>query len=91
MTALTSAVSLDLDDDDAADHVDPGRAESLLLGPLGGLDAGDVRRLSRLLRTRDKDDARAALPALRRASQEDEEPFNRKAAADAVRAIEQPD
>ena len=59
LDALTSAVNLDLDDEDAADHVDPGRAESLLLGPLGGLDAGDVRRLARLLRTREKDDARA--------------------------------
>ena len=27
------------------DYVDPGRAEALLIGPLGGLDAGDVRRL----------------------------------------------
>lgn len=59
LDALHAAVNLDHDDDGSADHVDAARAESLLLGPLGGLDAGDVRRLSRLLRTREKDLARA--------------------------------
>ncbi|HET8665909.1 MAG TPA: ATP-dependent DNA helicase [Nocardioides sp.] len=59
LDALRAAVNLDNDDENSADHVDPARAESLLLGPLGGLDAGDVRRLSRLLRTREKDQARA--------------------------------
>jgi RecB family exonuclease len=59
LDALRAAVNLDNDDEDSADHVDSARAESLLLGPLGGLDAGDVRRLSRLLRTREKERARA--------------------------------
>ncbi len=54
-----AAVNIDNDDDESADYVDHGRAESLLLGPLGGLDAGDVRRLARLLRTREKDAAHA--------------------------------
>src|SRR4051794_37895502 len=58
LDALRAAVNIDNDDDESADHVDPARAESLLLGPLGGLDAGDVRRLARLLRTREKDSAR---------------------------------
>ena len=57
--ALRAAVNIDNDDDESADYVDHARAESLLLGPLGGLDAGDVRRLSRLLRTREKDAAHA--------------------------------
>src|SRR4051794_848753 len=60
LDALRAAVNIDNDDDESADHVDPARAESLLLGPLGGLDAGDVRRLARLLRTREKDSARAS-------------------------------
>ncbi|WP_374999973.1 ATP-dependent helicase [Aeromicrobium sp. CTD01-1L150] len=33
--------------------LDPAVAESLLTGPLGGLDAGSLRRLGRLLRRRD--------------------------------------
>jgi superfamily I DNA/RNA helicase len=59
LDALRAAVNLDNDDEDSADHVGPARAESLLLGPLGGLDAGAVRRLSRLLRVREKEAARA--------------------------------
>jgi ATP-dependent exoDNAse (exonuclease V) beta subunit len=59
LEALRAAVHRDLDDSGSADHVDQARAETLLLGPLGGLDAGDVRRLARQLRTRDKDAARA--------------------------------
>ena len=39
-------VNLDNDDVDHVDHIDPARAEAMLLGPLGGLDAGDVRRLA---------------------------------------------
>ncbi len=58
LDALRAAVNVDNDDGDSADHVGPARAESLLLGPLGGLDAGDVRRLSRLLRLREKESAR---------------------------------
>ncbi|MCL8024918.1 ATP-dependent helicase [Nocardioides bruguierae] len=37
------------------DHVGPARAEALLTGPLGGLDAGEVRRLARRLRAREKE------------------------------------
>ena len=59
LDALRAAVNIDNDDEDSADHVDHARAESLLVGPLGGLDAGDVRRLSRLLRAREKEAARA--------------------------------
>ena len=59
LDALRAAVNIDNDDEESADYVDHARAESLLLGPLGGLDAGDVRRLSRLLRTREKDAAHA--------------------------------
>ncbi len=59
LEALRAAVNIDNEDDEAAEYVDHSRAESLLLGPLGGLDAGDTRRLSRLLRTREKDAAHA--------------------------------
>ena len=59
LDALRAAVNIDNDDDESADYVDHARAESLLLGPLGGLDAGDVRRLARLLRVREKDAAHA--------------------------------
>ncbi len=59
LDALRAAVNIDNTDVDSADHVGHARAESLLLGPLGGLDAGDVRRLSRLLRLREKESARA--------------------------------
>jgi superfamily I DNA/RNA helicase/RecB family exonuclease len=59
LEALRAAVNIDNDDDESADYVDHSRAESLLLGPLGGLDAGDVRRLARLLRVREKDAAHA--------------------------------
>src|SRR6478752_5838009 len=54
LEALRAAVNIDNDDDESADYVDHSHAESLLLGPLGGLDAGDVRRLARLLRVREK-------------------------------------
>lgn len=54
LDALRAVVHLDTTDPDDIGFVDAGRAEALLTGPLGGLDAGDVRRLARLLRTRDK-------------------------------------
>lgn len=57
--ALRAVVNLDNDDHDDVAFVDPGRAEALLTGPLGGLDAGDVRRLARLLRNREKARAQA--------------------------------
>jgi len=54
LDALRAVVNLDNDDVNHVDHIDPSRAEAMLLGPLGGLDAGDVRRLARQLRTREK-------------------------------------
>jgi superfamily I DNA/RNA helicase/RecB family exonuclease len=54
LDALRAVVNLDNDDVDHVDHIDPTRAEAMLLGPLGGLDAGDVRRLARQLRAREK-------------------------------------
>ena len=60
LDALRAAMNLDNDDPDDVDHVDPGRAEGLLLGPLGGLEAGGVRRLGRLLRRREKELGEAA-------------------------------
>jgi superfamily I DNA/RNA helicase/RecB family exonuclease len=52
--ALRTVLNLDNDDPDDVEYIDPGRAEGLLTGPLGGLDAGDVRGLARQLRMRDK-------------------------------------
>ena len=57
--ALRAVVNLDNDDHEDVAFVDPDRAEALLTGPLGGLDAGDVRRLARLLRNREKARAQA--------------------------------
>jgi superfamily I DNA/RNA helicase/RecB family exonuclease len=57
--ALRVVLNLDNDDPDHVDHIDAARAEALLTGPLGGLDAGDVRRLARLLRNREKEQAQA--------------------------------
>lgn len=54
LDALRAVLNLDNHDPDDVDHVDAGRAEGLLLGPLAGLDAGDVRRLGRALRLREK-------------------------------------
>lgn len=63
LDALRAAVNLDVPqttgDGENVDYLDPARAEALLLGPLGGLDAGDVRRLARLLRARDKEQSKA--------------------------------
>lgn len=54
LDAVRAVLNLDNDTPDHVDHVDPGRAEALLMSPLGGLDAGDVRRLGRALRQREK-------------------------------------
>lgn len=54
LDALRAVIHLHDDDIESASYVDVGRAESLLTGPLGGLDAGDVRRLARALRQREK-------------------------------------
>ncbi len=57
LDAVRAVVNLDNDDVDHVDHVHASRAESLLLSPLGGLDAGQLRRLARRLRTRAKEAA----------------------------------
>ena len=49
LDALRPVLHLDDPDTESVDFVDAGRAEGLLLSPLGGLDAGDVRVLLRLL------------------------------------------
>ncbi len=67
LDALRAVVNLDNDDPDHPDHLDPVAAESLLLSPLAGLDATEVRALSRALRQRDKElaaeDGRPARPS----------------------------
>ncbi|WP_336275762.1 hypothetical protein [Nocardioides sp. B-3] len=52
LDGLRAVVNLDNTDPDSPDFLDPGRIESLLLSPLGGLDAGDLRSLTRRLRAR---------------------------------------
>jgi len=59
LEALRAVVNLDNDDPDDVDYLDPARAEALLSSALGGLDAGDVRRLGRRLRVREKERAHA--------------------------------
>ncbi len=59
LDALRAVLHLDDTDAESVDHVDAARAEGLLLSPLGGLDAGDVRVLLRRLRQRDKEAAAA--------------------------------
>jgi superfamily I DNA/RNA helicase/RecB family exonuclease len=60
LDALRAVVHLENVDESHVDFVDPARVEALLMGPLGGLDAGDVRRLARQLRAREKQRAHAA-------------------------------
>jgi superfamily I DNA/RNA helicase/RecB family exonuclease len=62
LDALRAVVNLHDDPESIASDVwsvDPARAEALLLGPIGGLDAGDVRRLARRLRAREKEQSKA--------------------------------
>ncbi len=54
LDALRAVVNLDNDDPSHPDYLDPVGAEGLLVSPLVGLDATDVRALSRALRERDK-------------------------------------
>ncbi len=54
LDGLRAVLHMDAEDVDAVDHIDPARAVSLLTGPLGGLDAGELRRLGRMLRQREK-------------------------------------
>ncbi|WP_082621024.1 ATP-dependent helicase [Nocardioides sp. Soil796] len=55
LAALRAVVNLDNDDPESAGHIDPERAHDLLVSPLAGLDATDVRSLARALRVRDKE------------------------------------
>ncbi|MCW2757501.1 MAG: uvrD 2, partial [Nocardioidaceae bacterium] len=52
--AVSAVVNLDNTDPDHPDYLTAARAETLLLSQLGDLDAGEVRRLARALRVRDK-------------------------------------
>ena len=52
--ALAVVVDGDIDDPADESYVDADRAEALLTSPLGGLDATDVRSLTRALRARDR-------------------------------------
>ncbi len=54
LDALRAVANLDNDDPGDADYLDPVAAEALLVSPLAGLDATDVRALSRALRAREK-------------------------------------
>ncbi|TCJ31264.1 ATP-dependent helicase [Nocardioides jejuensis] len=64
LDALRAVVHLDDQDPESVEHVGAARAEALLTGPLGGLDAGDARRLARVLRAREKAlAAEAGVPA----------------------------
>ncbi len=58
--ALRAVVNLDNEDPQHPDFLDPDRAHGLLVSQLVGLDATDVRGLSRLLRLREKARAAAA-------------------------------
>ena len=53
LDALRVALNLGNDDPQHPDYIDPGRAESLFLSPLGGLDAVELRALARRLRLRE--------------------------------------
>jgi superfamily I DNA/RNA helicase/RecB family exonuclease len=54
LDTLRAVVNLDNDDPGHFDYIDPARAESLLVSPLGGLDATEVRTLARTLRLAEK-------------------------------------
>ncbi|HEX5862288.1 MAG TPA: ATP-dependent helicase, partial [Nocardioides sp.] len=53
--ALAVVVDAEIDDPTDDDYVGADRAEALLTSPLGGLDATDVRALTRALRARDRE------------------------------------
>ncbi|MFB9311722.1 ATP-dependent helicase [Nocardioides plantarum] len=53
LSALAVVVHADIEDPTHVDFVGADRVESLLTSPLGGLDATDVRSLTRALRARD--------------------------------------
>ena len=55
LDALHAVVNLDNEDPAHRDYLDPTRAEALLLSPLAGLDAIELRALARVLRVREKE------------------------------------
>ncbi|WP_244929452.1 ATP-dependent DNA helicase [Nocardioides sp. W7] len=57
LAALAVVGDAEVDDPAAQDHVGADRAEALLTSPLGGLDATDVRALTRALREREPEAA----------------------------------
>jgi superfamily I DNA/RNA helicase/RecB family exonuclease len=59
LEALRAVVHLDVEDPKDPGYVDASRTEGLLVSPLAGLDATEVRTLARLLRSREKSAARA--------------------------------
>ncbi|MBZ5740697.1 ATP-dependent helicase [Nocardioides mangrovi] len=59
--ALAVVVDAEVQDPAASDFVGADRAEALLTSPLGGLDATDVRALTRALRAREPEAAPRAL------------------------------
>ena len=67
LDALRAVVNLDNEDPSHPDYLDPVAAEGLLISPMAGLDATDVRALSRALRERDKalalDEGRSPQPS----------------------------
>ena len=52
LDALAAVVDADVADPAHPDHLGADRAQALLTSPLGGLDATDVRALTRALRAR---------------------------------------
>ncbi|GAB2884583.1 ATP-dependent helicase [Nocardioides pacificus] len=58
LDALNAVVNLDNDDEEHPGYVDPVRAESLLVSPMAGLDATEVRALARLLRASERERAK---------------------------------
>ncbi len=54
LDALSAALHLDTTDPQDPQYVDAERAESLLLSPLGGLDAAEIRLMARALHRREK-------------------------------------
>ena len=59
LEALRVAINLGNDDPQHPHYVDPGKAESLLTSPLGGMDAAELRTLARALHRREKNVAAA--------------------------------
>ncbi len=54
LDALSAALHLGTDDPQDPQYVDADRAEALLLSPLGGLDAAEIRLMARALHRREK-------------------------------------